>query len=333
MARAEIVATGFYVPDEILTNRFFTESPFNPYKVYIGQDENNSPLYRKERVQLTEEKIATNTGGIKERRRIAQGQDAVDLVCEAFKTTGFDASRLEGIVIGNVSDPTRYPSLACRVQKRIGAKNVSYAEDVSAACSGATHALDLARLQVQENKGYWLAGGVEVLTRIIDYEEVNCDLFGDGCGLFIVGPTNDATRGILKTKFRSDISGIEFIYQDSLGKLRMPHGPKVFLKAVRGMIDIAHELTAEAEIPETEVDFYIAHQANGRIVNKIEEVVDPQKSGKVIRTIGRYGNMSAATVPVALAEAMHKGTIKKGDLVTLIDMGSGLAFGGALIRI
>lgn len=77
------------------------------------------------------------------------------------------------------------------------------------------------------------------------------------------------------------------------------------------MIDIAHELTAEAEIPETEVDFYIAHQANGRIVNKIEEVVDPQKSGKVIRTIGRYGNMSAATVPVALAEAMHKGTIKK----------------------
>ena len=113
----------------------------------------------------------------------------------------------------------------------------------------------------------------------------------------------------------------------------MPQGPKVFQKAVRGMSDIAHELTAEAKIPESEVDFYIAHQANGRIVSKIEDVVDPQKSGKVIRTIERYGNMSAATVPVALAEAMRNGTIKRGDLVTLADMGSGLAFGGALIRI
>ncbi|MEK6858621.1 MAG: ketoacyl-ACP synthase III [Nanoarchaeota archaeon] len=333
MVRTGIVATGFYVPEDVLTNDFFIQSPHNPYKVYIGKDRDGNSLYSPDRVQLTEEKILSNTGGILQRRRSAEGQDVVDLVCKAFATTGFPASELEGILIGTISDDKGFPSVGCRVQTRIGAKNVVYAGDVRYACSGFTHALDQARLHVQESGGYWLAAGVEILTRLVDYEELNCDLFGDGCGLAIVGPMKDAERGILATQFRSDISGIDYIFKDKTGKLRMPQGPKVFLKAVRGMIDIAHDLSQRARIPDSQITRYIVHQANGRILDKVEEEIDPEKRGKIVRTIQDYGNMSAATVPVALAKSIREGTLKEGDLATLVDMGSGLTFGGILVRI
>ncbi len=333
MYRAEIVAAGMYVPEDKLKNDFFINSPNNPYKVYIGQDEQGDPIFAQDRVLLTEEKIIKTTGGIKERRRVDDKDTVEGLVRRAFLTTDFPAPKLDGILIGSISDEKRFPSVACRVQKALGAINVSYTEDVSAACSGFTHALDHARLQIQENGGYWLVAGVEILTRITDYEELNCDLFGDGCGLVVLGPTSDKKRGVLATQFRSDISGIDFIYKDKIGKLRMPAGPKVFQKATRGMIEIAHDLTRKTGIPENEVSRYVAHQANGNILNYIEEKVDPVKEGKIIRTIEEYGNMSAATVPVALAKSLREGRIKKDDLVTLVDMGAGLAFGGALIRI
>lgn len=333
MVGAGIVATGFYVPEEVLSNRFFIESPFNPYKVYRGEDEHGNPQYNSERVQLTEEKILSNTGGIRERRRMAPDQNVVDLVCEAFKTAEFPAEKLEGILIGTISDDRRFPSVACRVQQRIGAKNVCNAGDVGYACSGFTHTIDQARLHVQESKGYWLAVGVETLTRLADYEEVNCDLFGDGCGLAVVGPVEEETNGILATTFRSDTSGLQYIFRDKKGKLRMPQGPKVFVKATRGMVHMAHELSKKAGIPESEITRYIAHQANGRILDAVENEVDPAKTGKIVRTIQVYGNMSAATVPVALARSLREGTLKRGDLVTLVDMGAGLTFGGFLARV
>lgn len=330
MVRAGIIATGFYVPDEILTNQFFIASQHNPYKVYTGQDTEGNPVYAPNRVQLTEEKILTNTGGIRERRRIAPHQDVTDLICEAFKTADFPPEKLEGILIGTVSDDMQFPSVACRVQKRIGAKNVVYAGDMRYACSGFTHAVDQARLQVQESRGYWLAVGAETLTRITDYEELNCDLFGDGCGLAVIGPVEEG--GILATQFKSDISGLDFIYKDKTGKLRMPQGPKVFAKATRGMVYMAHDLARKAGIREEDIARHIVHQANGRILDTVEESIDPDKKGKIIRTLQVFGNMSAATVPVALAKSLREGTLKKGDLTTLIDMGSGLTFGGILVR-
>ena len=166
-----------------------------------------------------------------------------------------------------------------------------------------------------------------------DYKEFNCDLFGDGCGGVILGPTQEKDKGILATHFMSDVSGIRFIYKDKLGMLRMPQGPKVFAKATRGMVEIAHRLTEKTGILESEITKYIPHQANGRILDYVEDKVDPGKTGRIYRNIQRYGNMSAATVPVALAEAIQTSQLKKNDLAILVDMGSGLAFGGALVRV
>jgi 3-oxoacyl-[acyl-carrier-protein] synthase-3 len=113
----------------------------------------------------------------------------------------------------------------------------------------------------------------------------------------------------------------------------MPAGPNVFKKATRGMVELAHKLTEKTGLTEKDVDKYVPHQANGRILDVISDNVDSEKTGKIIRTVEEFGNMSGATVPVALAKALREGTIKRDDLVTLVDMGSGLTFGGALIRI
>jgi 3-oxoacyl-[acyl-carrier-protein] synthase-3 len=321
-----------YVPEKVIDNAFFIHSPNNPYLVYMGEDESGKPLFKEERVQLTSEKIAKSTGGIQTRRQIAAGETIVDMLERAFRDSDFPADRLDGIMIGTISDDKQFPSVACRLQDRIRATNVTYTADIKAACSGFTHALDYARLRVQEQGGYCLVAGVEALTRITDYEEVNCDLFGDGCGLVVLGQAK-GDEGIIATKFKSDTSGLNFIYRDELGKLRMPAGPEVFKRATSGMIELAHDLTKHAGISEEQVKLYVPHQANGRIIDYIENKIDPTKTGKIFRNISDYGNMSAATVPVALTEAIRKGRARKGDLVTLVDMGSGLAFGGALIRL
>ncbi len=334
MVNAEVIASGWYVPSKVLNNEFFIRSPNNPYRVYIGEDEHRRPLFKKERTELTEEKILANTGGIKERRAVSDGEGVVDMVEKAFNKTGFNAEDLDGIIIGTISDETRFPSVACRVQERIGARRViSYSGDSGSACSGFTHALDHARLKIQEEGGCYLVAGIETLTRITDYTEINCDLFGDGCGLVVLGPASDGDKRILTTAFSSDTSGINYIYKDSEGLLRMPRGADVLKKATRGMIEIAHKMMAKSGINKEQVDIYIPHQANGRIIDEIEKRVDPQQTGKIYRNIDKYGNMSAATIPVAFAEAVKEGRIQKGNLVAMVDMGAGLAFGGALIRV
>lgn len=332
MVNAALVASGMYVPSHVLDNAFFIDSPNNPYKIFLKYDESGNPVYSDKVTQLTEEKIQKNTGGIRKRRRIAEGETLTDMLEMAFKDSGFPAEKLEGIIIGTISDSAQFPSEACKLQKRIGATNVTNAYDVKAACSGFTHALDDARLHVQESGGYWLVAGIETLTKITDYNDINCNLFGDGCGLAILGPTKE-NEGILATACMSDTSGLEYIYRGPDNKLRMPEGPKVLVKATKGMIELAHKLSEKVGIPEKEIKLYIPHQANGRIIDAIEERIDMEKQGRIFRNIGNYGNMSSATVPIALTEAIRQGRAKKGDLITLVDMGSGLAFGGALIRL
>ncbi len=333
MVKAAIVASGMYVPTQVLDNNFFINGSNNPYRVYKGEDAEGNPVYSEKRVFLDEEKIRTNTGGMKERRKVAQDETIEDMLEKAFIDSRFPAEILDGIIIGTVSDNIQYPSTACRLQHRIGASRVSYTEDIKSACSGFTHALDHARLRIQESGGYYLVSGVEILTRMTDYIEINCNLFGDGCGLVILGPTNNNEEGILAQAFESDTSGLKIIYKDKLGMLRMPNGKEVFRKASRGMIKLAHELTTRAGISEKEVDLYIPHQANGRILDNVEERIDPEKTGKIFRNIEKYGNMSAATVPVALSEAIRTGKANPGNLITLVDMGSGFTLGGALIRL
>ncbi|MBI2451551.1 hypothetical protein HYV50_00565 [Candidatus Pacearchaeota archaeon] len=330
MTNAKIVAFGWYVPETVLDNAYFVA--LNPRRKYVGEDEYRQPKYEDGKEDMTNEKII-EISGIRERRKVAEHESVVDLIENAYRKTGFPAEELSGILIGTISNRQRFPSVGCRVQERIGAKNVSFAPDIAAACSGFTHSLEIARLRIKENGGYYLVGGVETLTRKVDYTERNCILFGDGCGLVVLGPTNSEDEGVRATIFDSIVSGISWIYEDSQGILRMTGGREVLKRATRGMIDNAHKLVRKAGIDKDAINKYIPHQANLRIIENIENRIDPEKSGRVYRNIERYGNMSAATVPIALAEAKERGDIKEGDLVVLVDMGSGLAFGGALIRI
>ena len=125
-----IVAHGRYVPERILDNDFFVNSQHNPYKVYIGADNSGNPVFKTERTLVDNEKILKITGGIKERRAISEGEDIVDLIERAYAKTNFPAEELRGIFIGSISDDIYFPSIACRVQVRIGAKNVRNSEDI-----------------------------------------------------------------------------------------------------------------------------------------------------------------------------------------------------------
>lgn len=337
MVNAEVVAFGKYVPEKVLDNKYFLDK--NPYKVYLGRDAEGNPIFAKDKKVLTEEGILDATGGIKQRRMCASGEDVLDLVEKAYAKCGFPASELEGIIIGTVSYEPRFPSAACVIQERIGAKNAKNVIDLGAACSGFTHGLRYANLEIKAGDGPYLVVGAETLRKIVDEEEINSNLFGDGCGLVVLAPTSDETRGIIATELASDSSGIELIYKDKLGKLRMPSGKigtggrEVFKRATKGMIEIAHRLVEKSEIPEKDIRLYIPHQANGRIIEYIEEKIDPEKKDRIYWNIELYANMSAATVPFALVQAVETGKITKGDLVVLVDMGAGLSFGGALLRI
>lgn len=338
MANARIVAWGHYVPQEILDNAFFVEN--GPYKVHTGEDAEGNPVFRKkpgtdelDLFHQTNEGIIETTG-IEQRRRAAPNESVTDFVAEAFRMSGFPARDLDGIIIATISDPVRFPSVASRTQDRIGARTqIGYAADVVAACSGFSHAIEIARLRVQENGGHYLVAGVEILSRAVDDKERNYILFGDGCGLVVVGPSNEEGSGILGTHFVNDSSGVGYIYRDRHGTLRMPEGNKVYKMAVRGMVDVAHGAMGRAGITKGEVDFYVPHQANERIVTGVEKIVDPEKTGKVIRNIQFFGNMSTATEPVAYSMARTSGKIKEGDVVVWTDMGAGLAYGSIVERV
>jgi len=363
MGYAEIVATGYDVPEGIIDNKYIAET--NPHAIFgIGKDKDGNPglLYRvcnrvdergnpffsDELIALSYEKIIKNTGGIEFRRRVSDGNEGegpyeshVDLVERAFKKTGFSASKLDGIIVATISQPEgmNFPGIAWQVQKRLGIRRTDiFTEDIGAACSGFTHALDHAMLRVEKYGGYYLVVGVDTLTRLTDYSEINCDLFGDGCGLAVVGPTEDIHRRILATSFKSivneakqgnSVQAIHYIVKDNKGKIRMPYGPQVARDGRKAMIDNSHDLIQMIGANKDDVAKWFPQQANGNMLKKMEEEMGVE--GRIYWTLQRYGNMSAANVPLALAEAIERNVVKRGDLVILVDVGSGLAVGGSAI--
>jgi 3-oxoacyl-[acyl-carrier-protein] synthase-3 len=348
MTNAAVLGAGLYVPEKILTNRFFIEeNPIaykvngkNFYKVYIGQDENGEPIYKQkdgkdELSELTDE-IIIKTTGIKERRKSAENEFSSDMAVKAsqkaMKNAKLLPSDLEGIIIATISpdNDANFPSTASRVQSKLGAMNVSYGHDLAAACAGFGYALEIANQRIKSGAGKHLIIGVENLTRITDYEERNCDLFGDGAGALILGPT-EQDKGILKTKFYNDpFDGkMDYIYRDRKGKLRMPKGPQVFKYAVVYMKKCAAAIKQEANLSEEQISLYIPHQANINIIKKIKE----ELGDKVYNNIENYGNMSSATCPIALAEAIEKGRLKENDVVIMVSFGSGLSVSGAAIKL
>ncbi|PIN90113.1 3-oxoacyl-ACP synthase [Candidatus Pacearchaeota archaeon CG10_big_fil_rev_8_21_14_0_10_34_76] len=321
--RLMIAGTGSYLPEGVIRNDFFANRPL---KIY---DSSGSVIGEK---VLSEEDIF-NLGGIKERRRARENECPSDMgykaALRAIENAGIEVDSLKGIILASVSEDTNYPSGATKIQRMLGARNC-LAYDFSAACAGFPEALAQADARNLRNPGNYLVVAAECLTRMMDNEDINSWIFGDGAGAAVLTPTNDLV-GILATYSRSDpFDGKDgWIFRDSGRILRMPEGRKVMKEAVRGMLDAASQVKKIAGWERADV--YIPHQANLRILQQVEDRVR-EEGAIVYKNIGDYGNMSSATCAVALDEARRKGIVKSGSKVVVVAFGSGLITSAAAIQ-
>ena len=305
----KIIGTGIYVPEKILTN-------FDLEKM----------------VDTSDEWITTRTG-IKE-RRIAEKESVVDMAVKASEKALNEANvnpeDLDLIILATLTPEKRFPSTACLVQARIGAKKV-YSFDISAACSGFIYALDIADSFLRSKKAKKiLVIGVEKLSEAVDWtDRATCVLFGDGAGAVVVENSNDESD-IIASKMYSEGTLEELLYADKCGYIRMK-GRELFKFAVRAMEEVCREVLETANVKPEEVKLVIPHQANVRIINALAEKLGIPKE-KMFVNINKYGNTSAASIPIALHEAIKEGKIKRGDLILFTAMGGGLTWGAMLLR-
>ncbi|CAI8013311.1 3-oxoacyl-[acyl-carrier-protein] synthase 3 protein 1 [Geodia barretti] len=284
-------------------------------------------------VDTSDEWIRQRTG-ITE-RRIAEDDVATSDLCIhaarwAIKNANIDPLDIEMILVATVTPDTFFPSTACYVQKGIGAKNAA-AMDLSAACAGFLYGLDLADGMIKSGRyNTILVIGGEVFNNIIDWNDRNtCVLFGDGAGAAIVQAT-DEPKGILASYIGSDGDYAEAIDQKR-DKLQM-NGREVFKLGVRLMPEAAQRVLREANVSIEEIDLLIPHQANLRIIEAVGDRLGVPRE-KVYVNVDKYGNTSAATVIIALDEAIREGRAKPGDLLLFVTFGAGLTWGSTLLRL
>jgi 3-oxoacyl-[acyl-carrier-protein] synthase-3 len=323
--KARIIGTGSYLPEEVLTNKDLEKF-----------------------VDTNDEWIRTRTG-ICERRRAAVGENTSDLGAEAgrraLEMAGVSAEEIDYLVVGTITGDFPWPATACLVQDKLGAKN-AFAFDISAACSGFVYALDGAVRQIQSGAvKKALVIGAEILTRVVDWEDRNtCVLFGDGAGAVVL-EAHEGEAGVISTHLHSDGSYWELLYQPGFGtrispteqgiKDRIPflkmQGNEVFKVAVRSLSDVAEEAMKANGLTVADIDLFIPHQANIRILDATAKRLG-LKEEQVYINVQRYGNTSSATIPIALDEANREGRLKEGDLLLFDAFGGGFTWGSALVR-
>jgi 3-oxoacyl-[acyl-carrier-protein] synthase-3 len=322
---ASIIGTGSYVPEKVLSN---------------------ADLERL--VETNDEWIITRTG-IRERRIAAPEQSTSDLAAEAAKAAmlnaGVGPEELDMIIVATVTPDMFFPSTACFVQTKIGAKN-AVCFDVSAACSGFLFALETARQFIASGaRRTILVIGAEKLSTIVDWSDRNtCVLFGDGAGAAILRHKPDA-RGMIHTHMGSDGSQSEILYIPG-GACRTPvtaenaalrlntikmNGKETYKQAVTAMMDAGNRVLEAGGIRAEELACIIPHQANARI---IEAIADRMRIplDRFLINLDRFGNTSAAAVAIALDEANRTGRMKEGDYILLVVFGGGLTWAGSLIQ-
>lgn len=319
-----IIGTGKYVPERVLTNKELEQM-----------------------VETNDEWIVTRTG-IKERRIASTEQATSDLAVHAsqiaLKNAGLTAEEIDLIIVATVTPDMAFPSTACLLQEKLGAKKAA-AFDLSAACSGFIYGLSVASSFVAT--GMYknvLVVGAECLSRITDYTDRNtCILFGDGAGAVIVSQVPEG-RGFKSFELGADGAGGELLKVCGGGS-RVPAsvesieekkhyiymaGSEVFKFAVRIMGSAAEEALRKAGFEKSDIDLLVPHQANVRIIqsalNRLELSED-----KCMTNLDRYGNMSAASIPVALAEAVEAGRVNEGDKIVLVGFGGGLTWGASVL--
>lgn len=325
VARARITALGTYVPPRVLTNADFEKT-----------------------LDTTDEWIRTRTG-IRERHVVDKGIATSDLAVEAAKNAlaecGIQANEIEAIIVATVTPDMLFPSTACLVQHKLGIKRV-WGFDLSAACSAFVYALQTgAQFVASGAHKKVMVIGADVMSSILDYSDrATCILFGDGAGAVILEASPDGT-GIIDFEHEVDGSGGCSLYMPGGGslhpathetvdkKMHFVHqdGQAVFKYAVRKMGEVCERLLARNNVKATDIDCFIPHQANQRIINATAERVG-LKPESVIINIDRYGNTTAGTIPLAMQTAREEGRLKKGDLVLLASVGAGFTVGATLLR-
>lgn len=327
MTRSKIIGIGSYAPENVLSNKDLEKI-----------------------VETSDEWIRTRTG-IKERRTVSNGQAASDLAVEAskkaLKMAGIDAAELDLIIVATMSGDMPMPSTASFVQYKIGAKNVP-AMDINAACSGFLYALSVADSFIRSNSGIYkkvLLIGTEVLSSFVDWNDRStCILFGDGAGAVVLEPTTTES-GIISTKLHSNGSLWDLVHMPGGGS-RYPtseetidkrlhyikmRGNETFRVAVRTLTSIVVETLNENNLDVSQIKILIPHQANLRIIQAIAQRLGLPKE-KVFINIDRYGNTSAASIPLALDEAVRTERISEGDYILMEAFGGGLTWASALIK-
>lgn len=320
-----ILGTGSSVPEKVLTNAYFEKI-----------------------VETSDEWIRTRTG-IRERRMADEKTVSSDLAREAslkaLEMARITAKDLDIILVANVTGDTPFPSTACHLQAKLGAKG-AVAFDIAAACSGFLFGLELGRSILEAGKYKTiLLVGVEMLTRITDYKERStCVLFGDAAGAVVLKPGNKGHE-ILAVHLATDGTLAHLLEQPGGGSrnpashetvdkrmhtIKMA-GSEVFKHAVRNMQEASIIALHQAGLKESDVDFLIPHQANIRIIDATAKRLGLPKE-KVYVNIDRYGNTSTASIPLAMDEANRKGFLKKGMNVVLAAFGGGLTWAAAVIR-
>lgn len=325
LTRVGIAGTGSHVPERVMTNDDFA------------------------RIVDTSDEWITQRTGIKERRFVAEGENNSDLAYgaarKALEAAGMDAAELDMIVVGTLTADCLMPTVACQLQERLGARRAA-AFDVQAACTGFLTALHTAESFLAAGRAESaLVIGSETLSRYLNMRDrSSCILFGDAAGAAVLRPFEACGQGeVLRTTLGADGSGFAYIHIPHGGSA-VPHdhpdydpeqhyitlrGREVYRFAVTKMTEMIETITAGHD-PE-EVRLIVPHQVNKRI---LESALDRLGWGhdRCVMNIDRYGNTSAASVPVALDEAVRAGRLQKGELAVFVAFGAGLTWGATLVR-
>ncbi|MFD1105370.1 beta-ketoacyl-ACP synthase III [Sphingobium olei] len=295
-------------------------------------------------VDTSDEWIVERTG-IRNRHIAADGETtatlAADAARQALDAAGVSAQDIDLIVLATATPDQTFPAAATKVQAMLGIDDC-VAFDVAAVCSGFLYAVTVADSMIRSGAATRaLVIGSETFSRILDWEDrTTCVLFGDGAGAIVLGAEESATgeRGILAAKLHADGRHNQLLYVDggpsttqTVGKLRMK-GQEVFRHAVVNLASVLNEVMALAGLSTDEIDWLVPHQANARILDATARKLK-LPAERVVVTVDRHANTSAASVPLALDVAMRDGRIKQGDLVVLEAMGGGFTWGACVLRV
>ncbi len=324
--RAYISAISHWVPERILSNKELEKM-----------------------VDTTDEWIRSRTG-IRERRILEDGKAPSDMGAEAvkilLKNRGISAEELDVIIVATVTPDMFFPSTGNLIQEKVGAKN-AFSFDIAAACSGFVYALQVGSQFIETGKSKKvIVVGTDKMSAITNYRDRNtCVLFGDAAGAVLLEPTEEDDIGIIECILHSDGSGAESLYMKAGGS-KFPatletvandwhylyqDGKAVFKLAVQRMADIAEQVLSKHSYSGKDLKLLIPHQANLRIIDAVVRRLGIDYD-KVAINIEKYGNTTAATIPLAMSEAYQNGKLEKGDIVVLATFGAGFTWASSLIK-